>query len=496
MEGLVGSRQTDVVALLLLLHVNHFKDAKLPYTQFFNALFGRKSNTMKQHAKPHNNEIDALWEQALELHKLSHDEEAQKLYEKLLTIQPHAHAYYNLGTIFQKQEKLEEAIVMYEKAIALHLEHANVYYNLGVILKEQNRLDEAIVLYEKAIVLNPNHANSYTNFGNILKDQNRLTEAMTRYEKAIALNPNNTNAQVNKSLILLLKGNLLEGFALYEKRWETLKRNVSKPVWQGDGVSLRGKTLLLYSEQGLGDTIQFCRYSEQVAQLGCTIILAVEKTLLPLMRQLKGVSHVVERGTALPPFDYHCSLLSLPFAFKTTLESIRSLKSYLVADAQKMEYWSNRLKSQNPKIGLVWSGSKTYTGDSYRSIPLEELLKYLPGGFEYICLQKEVRQSDQTALDNSNIRFLGEELNDFEDTAALCATMDLVISVDTGVAHLSAALGKKTFVLLPFAPDWRWMLERNDSPWYPTMRLFRQDAIEDWAGALIELNRSVLDFFS
>ena len=446
---------------------------------------------MKQHAKQHNDEIEALWEQALKLHKLSHDEEAQKLYEKLLTIQPHAHAYYNLGTIFQKEEKLEEAIEMYEKAIALHLNHANVYYNLGVIFKTQNRLQDAATFYEEAIALSPDHANAYTNLGNIRKEQNRLEEAMALYEKAIALNPNNTNAHLNKSLILLARGELLEGFALYEKRRPV--RSFSKPAWTG-AESLEGKTLLIYSEQGFGDTIQFCRYIERVAKLGCTVIFEVPKPLLPLMRQLNGVSCFVEKGEALSSFDLHCSLLSLPFAFQTTLESIPSKQSYLTADPQKVADWQKLFHGTKPKVGLVWSGSETNKGDVYRSIPLEKLLASLPEDFECICLQKEVRQRDQNVLENSSIRFLGESLHDFSDTAALCSLMDFVVSVDTSVAHLSAALGKKTVVLLPFAPDWRWLLERSDSPWYPTIQLLRQDAMEDWESVLQKLNQILLNF--
>jgi len=328
---------------------------------------------MKQHAKPHNEEMDALWQQALKLHKLSHDDEAQKLYEKLLAIQPHAHAYYNLGTIFQKQEKLVEAIEMYEKAILSHLNHPNVYYNLGVMFKVQNRREEAAELYEKTIALRPDHANAYTNLGNIRKDQNRLEEAMALYEKAIALNPDNTNALLNKSLILLARGDFLEGFALYEKR-RTL-RAFSKPAWKGE-ESLEGKTLLIYTEQGFGDTIQFCRYIERVAKLGCAIIFEVAKPLLPLMRQLSGVSCFLEKGEALPPFDLHCSLLSLPFAFKTTLERIPSKQGYLVADPQKIANWQKRLGGLKPKVGLAWSGSETNKGDAYRSIPLETLLPH------------------------------------------------------------------------------------------------------------------------
>ncbi len=425
------------------------------------------------------------------LKKLNKHSEAIALYEKVITGNPtHANAYYSLGLIFQEQNELTKAVMYYEKAIALNINHANVYFNLAVIFKEQNRLDDAQKMYKKAIIIDPTHTYAYTNLGNIYKEYNRFESAIEMYEKAIALNPNNTNALVNKSLIYLIMGNFLEGFALYEKRMQ--RKNFTQPILQKCDVSLAGKTVLLYSEQGLGDTIQFCRYIEMVSRFGCQIIFEVEKSLLPLMRQLKGVDCFIEKGESLPAFDYHCSLLSLPFVFKTTLESIPSKQSYLCADSQKMTHWQTLLRGTKPKIGLVWSGSETNKGDRYRSIALETLLPYLPNDFDYICLQKELRKSDHNAFKKANILFVGEALQDFSDTAAVCSLMDLVISVDTSVAHLSAALGKKTFLLLPFSPDWRWMLECSNTLWYPTMKLLRQDTIENWGSVLDKLNQILI----
>jgi len=426
-------------------------------------------------------------------------DEAVRMYEKAVILDPdNSKTYYNIGTIFHEQNQLVNAVNAYQRAIMLGFDHASVYYNLGVIFKEQNRLDEAIVMYEKTIALDSKHTNAYINLGNSFKEQNRLDEASFMYEKAISLDPNNVNASLNRSLILLLQGKLSEGFFLYEKRLERMhKKDFPGFLWRGEYDSLCGKTLLLYSEQGLGDTIQFCRYIEMLTPHIQHIVFAVEAPLMALMRSLKGVRCVIEKGKPLPYFDYHCSLLSLPYLLKTTLETIPVAQNYLYADIDKVSYWRDLLDKTKLKIGLVWSGSQTYKGDVHRSIPLETLFRYLPEEkFEYICLQKEIRQSDQKVFESTSIRFFGKELVDFSDTAALCSLMDLVVSVDTSVAHLSAALGKETLILLPFAPDWRWMLERSDTPWYPSVKLLRQNRANDWKSVLIELNQILINFES
>ncbi|MCD8545631.1 MAG: tetratricopeptide repeat-containing glycosyltransferase family protein [Sulfurospirillum cavolei] len=426
--------------------------------------------------------------------------EAIRVYQEAVFLEPeNPKVYYNLGTIFQEQKRSADATESYQRALILGFEHASVYYNLGVIFKEQNRFDEAIVMFEKAIALDSKFIHAYINLGNSFKEQNRLDEAIVMYEKALALDPNNTHASLNRSLILLLRGKLLDGFFFYEKRLERMpKRALSQALWCGDKGLLAGKTLLLYSEQGLGDTIQFCRYIKMLSPYVQHIVFAVEESLVGLMHSsLKGVECVIEKGKPLPAFDYHCSLLSLPYLFKTTLETIPSSHSYLYANVEKVSYWHALLDKTKPKVGLVWSGSQTYKGDALRSISLKKLLRYLPKErFEYVCLQKEIRQSDQKAFESTSIRFFGKELGDFSDTAALCSLMDLVVSVDTSVAHLSAALGKKTLILLPFAPDWRWMLDRNDTPWYPSVKLLRQNAIDDWESVLVKINRILINFES
>ena len=243
-------------------------------------------------------------------------------------------------------------------------------------------------------------------------------------------------------------------------------RSFSEPRWLGE-KTLKEKTILLYTEQGLGDTIQFSRYVPLVAQLGAKVILEVQGPLVNLLKNLEGVGQILAKGDPLPAMDYQCPLLSLPLAFKTELDSIPPLSQKITGDSAKIIQWQTILGVKTkPRVGLVWSGSVTHKNDHHRSITLSQLLPYLPSHMEYVCLQAELRDVDKKLIaQQPGIQYFGDALKDFTDTAALCELMDLVISVDTGVAHLSAALGKKTWVLLPYTPDWRWQLDRGDSPW-------------------------------
>ena len=290
-----------------------------------------------------------------------------------------------------------------------------------------------------------------------------------------------------------MKGNYEKGFPLYERRWDSEKisegagkRSFEKPVWLGV-ESLRGKTILIYGEQGFGDFIQFCRYVKLVSDLGAKIILEAPEALAGLMRNLEGVWQLVIKGQELPFFDYQCPLLSLPLAFNTTISSIPASTPYLAANPNKVSEWQQKLgRGVGRRIGLVWSSMSNFKVDSQRSLRLADFIEALPlEGAEYICLQKELKDSDKEFFKNyKNIRFLGDELKDFEDTAALIENLDLVISTCTSVPHLSAALGKETWILLSHVPDWRWLLDREDSPWYPSVKLYRQPAIGDWSSVL------------
>jgi hypothetical protein len=249
---------------------------------------------------------------------------------------------------------------------------------------------------------------------------------------------------------------------------------------------LSGRKILLYAEQGYGDTLQFCRYVPQIAALGAAVILEVQPPLVALLADLEGVAQIVAAGKPLPDFDYRCALMSLPHALQTTLETIPRTTPYLQSDVGRAKEWRSVLGERlGPRIGLAWSGSPIHDNDHNRSMALAPLLAALPAQFQYVSLQKDVRANDREALESSsNLENVARELHDFSDTAALCESLDLVISVDTSVVHLCGALGKPCWLMLPYHPDWRWLLERDDSPWYPSVRLYRQRWRGDWSGVL------------
>jgi tetratricopeptide (TPR) repeat protein len=414
-------------------------------------------------------------------------------FDRAIAINPSfAEAYYNRGIALQRMARFDEAAASYRSAIACKPDHAQAHCNLGNALRHLNRMEAAIASYDKAIAANPRYAEAFFNRGNTLRDLAQPNAAIASFDHAIAIRPDYAEAHWNKSLALLLNGDFANGWKLYEwrlKKPDTRRyhRAFAQPAWDGT-QPLRGKTILLHAEQGLGDTIQFCRYATQVARLGARVILDVPKTLAELLKSLDGVAEVVG-GTASPQFDLHCPLPSLPLAFGTDAASIPCSGKYLASDAGTRRHWAGRLgPARRRRIGIAWSGSAMHDNDRNRSIALAEVLAHLPGGVEYVSLQKEIRDSDRAALDaRPDIRHFGEELWDFSDTAALCELMDLVISVDTSVAHLAGALGVPTRVLLPSVPDWRWMLEREDSPWYASMALLRQDRAGDWSGVFARL---------
>ena len=404
----------------------------------------------------------------------------------------YAEAFSNRGNALQALQRLEEAIASFDSAISFKPDYGEAYFNRGNALQALQHFEEAIASFDSAISLKPNYEQAYSNRGNALQALQRFEEAIASYQHAIAINPDCADAHWNLSLCYLLGGNFKEGWKEYEWRWKSEEssktagvRSFSEPRWLGV-ETLKEKTILLYAEQGLGDTIQFSRYVSLVAQLGAQVILEVQGPLLNLLKNLEGVSQILAKGDPLPAIDYQCPLLSLPLAFKTELDSIPALSQKITGDSAKIIQWQTILGVKTkPRVGLVWSGSLIHKNDHHRSIALSQLLPYLPSHIEYVCLQAELRDVDiELIAQQPGIQYFGEALEDFTDTAALCELMDLVISVDTSVAHLSAALGKKTWVLLPHTPDWRWQLERGDSSWYPSIQLYRQPAIGDWTSVL------------
>jgi hypothetical protein len=371
--------------------------------------------------------------------------------------------------------------------------------NRGLVLKELNLLNESLDSFKHALELNPNNNEIINNTSNIFKYLGKLDDAYRMLKQGLNIDPDNSKLRWNLSILYLIQGNFEKGFQEYEWRWKNEevsrisgKRDFKEPLWLGDHA-LSGKTILLYSEQGLGDTIQFGRYVPLFAHLDCKVILEIQATLLPLFEHTPGVHQLVARGNPLPIFDYQCPLMSLPLAFGTTLETIPPIQPIIV-DAEKITQWQSRLGPKSkPRVGLVWSGGTTHKDDRLRSIQLKDYLSYCKDDFEYFSLQKEVRENDTQDLQNSSIRHFEDDLHDFSDTAALISQLDLVISVDTSVAHLAASLNKPTLILIPYAPDWRWMLNRDYTPWYPTVKLYRQTILGDWQPTLHTLFKDLTE---
>ncbi|MBL6776890.1 MAG: glycosyltransferase family protein [Alphaproteobacteria bacterium] len=407
----------------------------------------------------------------------------------------------NLLGVLVQLNKVEEA-----KEILKEIEENNnpdgtpsLYLNKGLLLEKEMAFEKALYFFNEALKINKDYKEVYLNKGRLLRNLQRLDAAISAYDKALEIDPNYPEALWYKSITLLLLGDYPEGWELYESRWENTyftskKRDFEKPLWQGR-ESLNGKTILLHCEQGLGDTIQFCRYARSIKALGATVILYVQKPLFRLLKTFDGIDEIVIDGSPLPSFDFHCPLMSLPFALKTNIDTIPSYIHYLYAEAPKLNYWKNKLGLQTkPRIGLVWSGNSKFIDDKNRSIELETLVNYLPKTYDYFSLQKELKEGEHDILAQHNIEHFEEQLEDFSDTAALCECMDLIISVDTSVAHLAGALGKKTWVLIPFIPDFRWLLDRTDSPWYPSMTLLRQAQIGDWDMTLSNIEMELIEF--
>ena len=434
---------------------------------------------------------EALCNRGMARQALGHKELALADFDHAIELQPDdAEAHFNRGIVLEASRKFEAAIASYDRAVAIRPDHVRALCNRGVALQGLGRVEEAIPSYDRALALQSDLVEAHANRGIALQALGRFDEALAGYDRAVAIAPDGALGHWNRALLRLLRGEFEAGWAEYEWRWKTgglnfPDRGFAQPLWLGR-EPLAGRTILLHAEQGLGDTIQFCRYVPLVRERGARVILEVQPPLLRLLAHLDGAAQIIARGSALPPFDCHCPLLSLPLAFQTRIETIPASPTSLRIDAGALAAWSRLLgPAARPRVGIVWSGSTEHSNDRNRSLALSRLLEYLPGEFGYVSLQKELREADRAVLDaHPAIRHFGAQLSDFTDTAALCGLMDVVVSVDTSVAHLSAALGRPTWVLLPFSPDWRWLLARDDSPWYPAMRLYRQERLGNWDGAL------------
>jgi tetratricopeptide (TPR) repeat protein len=407
--------------------------------------------------------------------------------------------HYNRGNTLVELGQHERATQSYDHALAISADYPKAQYGRGNALFGLKKYYAASDSYRQALDLQPDYAQAAANLGNAQRELKLFDSAMDSYATALAMHPELAIVHWNRSLLMLLTGDLAAGWLEYEWRWQHKRaeidgRDFQSPLWLGH-ESLEGKSILLHSEQGLGDTIQFCRFASAVQTLGAQVTLEVPQSLMGLLEHVEGVHTLVANGRASQAFDFHCPLMSLPLALGTRLDSIPAGTRYLRCDSKRLAQWQQRLGPRTrPRIGLVWSGSIHNTNDANRNVDLWELLRSLPGGFDYVCLQKEIRECDQAALQcHKGVLVFASDLHDFSDTAALCEAMDLIISVDTSVAHLAGALDKKLFVLLPFVPDWRWLLERSDSPWYKNATLFRQDTAGSWDKALHDVAQAVKD---
>ncbi len=418
-------------------------------------------------------------------------EEALASYDRALAARPDfVAALSNRGSALERLGRLDEAVASYDAALKLQPDFADALYNRGNALKALRHYEEALASYERLLALRPRHADALNNRGQVLKELQRYDEALKSYDAAIALQPDHAMAHCNAAAVRLLTGDFPRGWAHYEWRWQkpsVRRRDFAQPLWRGEDIA--GKTILLHAEQGLGDTIQFCRYVPLVAARGAQVIFEVQPALRGLMADFAAGTQVVEKGGPLPAFDVHCPLLSLPLAFGTELATVPAQPSYLRAPQRQAAAWQARLAGlSRPRVGLVWSGNARHERDRERSIPLRALLPLLDTGASFVCLQKEVRAEDAEVLRaRDDIVDAGNELTDFSDTAGLVDQLDLVISVDTSVAHLAGALGKPVWIPVTHVPDFRWLLGRDDSPWYPSARLFRQDASGAWDSVIARI---------
>jgi tetratricopeptide (TPR) repeat protein len=428
--------------------------------------------------------VEALSNLGTVLQELGRLDEAVEIYRQAIAHQPaFAMAYTNLGTALKEQGKFIDAIAAYKQSLILCPNSDSVLANLGGVFLELQRYADAEAACRKAIALNPVTAIAHYNLGATCKAQNKLADAAAAFRAAVVANTEFTEAHFGLAQVLLLHGDFLEGWEEYEWRWKLaeydwvkkLPETQHKPRWQGQ--PLDGKTILIYAEQGLGDTIQFARFIPKVVARGGRVVFAVHPPLVELLSCIDDVTIVPLTQSPLPAFDVHCPLLSLPRLFGTTLETIPVQHPYLHAEPTEVDRWSTRIGGENLRVGIIWAGNAAQRGDRLRSPHLTAMAPlFKQQGVDFVALQLGEGRLEICATPlPTNVLDLGDEIADFADTAAIMSGLDLVITSCTAPLHLAGALGIPTWAVIPFAPHFCWLLDREDSPWYPTLRLYRQD---------------------
>ena len=420
---------------------------------------------------------------------LGHREDAIAYYRRAVSQRPdYADAYHNLGLHLTEDRRPDEAVPYLQQAVRLRPGSADGHNCLGIALEALGRFDEAEAAYHAALRLDPRHADAHGNLGNLNKARGRLTEALACYQVALWIKPDSVSIRWNRSLTLLLKGDWGEGWAEYEARLRKpngMARSPSdQPIW--DSTPGGGRTILLWAEQGLGDTVQFCRYAPLVRELGFRVLLYVPRILVGLLKSLRGVDRLVPEGTEVPAHDVQCPLMSLPDRLGTTIDNVPAGGPYLAADDRYVTKWKDRVAGLGGyRVGLCWQGNPHHLWDRHRSARLWELapLGRLPG-IRLVSLQQGPGRDQVARHPDLGVLDLGPTFDSVDDLAGAVQLLDLVITVDTATAHMAGALGRPVWVLVAAMADWRWLAGRPDTPWYPTMRLFRQPSVGDWSSPI------------
>ena len=444
--------------------------------------------------------VDVLCNRGLVLGRLERFEEAQTCFEQVLAFAPQrADALNGLGLALANQDRHEASLACFEQSLALAPNDLGVVLSRGLALGKLHRFEEALVCFWRVLAQHPDSVEALLNRGIMLDKLKRRDEALACYERVLALDPEQAEARCDRGLNRLARGQFREGFEDFESRWDAFLSNARPdtvaPQWRGD-APLQGKTILLYHEQGYGDTLQFVRYAALIAQRGGRVLLLVPRGLHSLLQSLPCEVEMVAEGEPLPPHDYQCPMMSLPLAFGTTLETIPAEVPYVGAEPWRVAAWGSRLGAKiRPRIGLAWAGRQYPPINYTRDMPLEVLVPLLALEADFISLQKDVPERDRPLLNRlDGLARHGEAAVDFADSAALIANLDLVITVDTATAHLAGAMGKPVWIMSRYASCWRWLEDREDSPWYPSVRLFRQRAMRDWVGVLEQLGPALVEF--
>ncbi len=432
--------------------------------------------------------------------------EALQLFERNLARFPtRAESLHGAAMSLIELGERARALELMERLCRLQPRSAEAHYNRGTLLGLMARHEDELAAYRQAIALNPRFTDAHVNLGVALRDLKRFDEALQQFRKALALDPNDVSARTNRAQTNLLLGEFEHGWREYEWRWREVGSHhhgfAAATQWTG-AEPLAGRTILVHHEQGFGDTLQFVRFTSRLAAAGARVVLRVQDPLLPLLRGVPGAAEVIGETAPLPAFDFHIPLLSLPHALKLRAADLPTPGPYLHADPTLVAQWDDLFDargsaatSRRPRIGIAWSGSRTHRNDRNRSMTLAQLEPLLAADAAFVVLQPDVREADRAALADHDargvLRDVSARLGSFADTAALIARLDLVIAVDTAIAHLAGALGKPVWIALPFLPDWRWLLERDDSPWYAGARLFRQTRRGDWSDVVQALRAAV-----